>query len=661
MENFLKKFQLSDDAIKIYSESLGKDPLTFYELYSIVQNISQNDFEDALTQLINGGLLIQLVPKKQEILLHYLTIPPIFPIINYYENINANLKGIKDSIQKLIKNTINQTFQQNEIIQSDTIIESFQDIRKDIEEDTIIQKQEVEDIVKAMEELKSLTKDISELDQQIKIVTQTNFANLMKKISGIKSEITTEINNLEFKKHKEEIISIIENNFKEKLDKLVQEFSTELHEVIEEKFESTSKPIEDLINATFQYRDDFKLILLNLLSNFETKMNKIQETLKENRDLLSDELGKLRIKLHEDMNVVVQNSVDQVSGLNKPVENIMREYFQEMRSSDKIVVSDIWTINSLTKINEEIQKFITTSQEELIIIVPQLENHLAAEQFEKIPRSLKIKVASSEPHTNSSVKNFQSITNLIYKTLENENLILLKGDNNQIALGLIQESAQDSLNDFIGIASNFPPIVELLSPIILHLWEEAYSDSFYGSQKVQTQGGKTQGVKKMESKTYQKVKPITSAQFQSERIEHKQKDILKDQPQERKEEIHPKPQKVPSILPDAQEQVDAIKQKLQAKLDFVSSSKRKKGDEAGLLINTAFNNLINKLNNIKGEDFSVELQKIADLILEKRGFSVTLHKLRSLINQYRFNDQFLNESDKKQIIENIENWKEKLV
>ena len=138
MENFLKKFQLSDDAIKIYSESLGKDPLTFYELYSIVQNISQNDFEDALTQLINGGLLIQLVPKKQEILLHYLTIPPIFPIINYYENINANLKGIKDSIQKLIKNTINQTFQQNEIIQSDTIIESFQDIRKDIEEDEII-------------------------------------------------------------------------------------------------------------------------------------------------------------------------------------------------------------------------------------------------------------------------------------------------------------------------------------------------------------------------------------------------------------------------------------------------------------------------------------------------------------------------------------------
>lgn len=197
MEDFLKKLQLSDNAIKIYMESLGRTPLTFYELYSIVPKISQDEFEEDLTQLINGGLVIQIIPKKQEILLHYLAIPPLLPIINYYESINANLEGIKASIRKILKNTVNQTFQQNKNIQLDTIFESFQESRKDIEEDTIIQKQEIEDIVKGMEELKSLTKNVSELDQQIKIVTQRNFANLMKKIAGIKSEITDEINNLE--------------------------------------------------------------------------------------------------------------------------------------------------------------------------------------------------------------------------------------------------------------------------------------------------------------------------------------------------------------------------------------------------------------------------------------------------------------------------------
>ena len=70
--------------------------------------------------------------------------------------------------------------------------------------------------------------------------------------------------------------------------------------------------------------------------------------------------------------------------------------------------------------------------------------------------------------------------------------------------------------------------------------------------------------------------------------------------------------------------------------------------------------LIQKLHSLKGEEFSSELQKVADLVLEKKGFSVTLHKLRSIINQYRFNDLLLEEKDIKQIIENIESWKKKL-
>ena len=661
MEDFLKKLQLSNQAIKIYLKSLGKSPLTYYELYSIIPKLSQDEFEENLTQLINGGLLIQLIPQKQEILLHYLAIPPILPIINYYENINANLEGIKEAIRELLVKTVNQTFQQNNVIQLDAILNSFQESRKDIEEDTIIQKQEIEDIVKGMEELKNLSKDISELDQQIKIVTQTNYTNLLKKISGIKSEITEEINALEFKKHKEEVITIVEQTFKEKLDKMVQEFSMDLHELIEEKFETTAKPIEKLINATLQYRDDFKLILLNMVSNFETKMNKIHDIIKKNNDMLSTEMKNLEIKLSENLNIVIQNSVDQVSGLNRPVEKLMKEYFNAMRSSEQIIITNIWSINSLTKVNEEIQKFITTTKEELTIIIPHLENHLAVEQFEKIPRSLKVKVAASEPHTNSSVKKFKSITNVIYKTLENENLIVLKGDDTQITIGVIQQDAKDMLNDFIGIGSNFKPLIELLSPIVQKTWENAYSDTFYASQKGQTLVSKPKTVKKAETEASKKIKPITASKFQSVRTEQKPAKVMDEKSLKTKKETITGPQTIPSSLSKSQEQIEEIKQKLQEKIKFVSSSTRKKGDEAGVLINTAFNNLVQKLHNIKGEQFSEELQKIADLVLEKRGFSVTLHKLRSLINQYRFSDNSLNENDTKQIIENIESWKEKLI
>ena len=106
MEEFLKKLQLSNNAIEIYLKSVGKYPFTYNELHSIVPKSTQNEFEDYLAQLINGGLMVQITPKKQEKLLHYQALPPILPIISYYENITTNLSAIKSSIQELIVKTL---------------------------------------------------------------------------------------------------------------------------------------------------------------------------------------------------------------------------------------------------------------------------------------------------------------------------------------------------------------------------------------------------------------------------------------------------------------------------------------------------------------------------------------------------------------------------
>jgi len=651
VEVFLKKLQLSDSAIRIYLSSLGKFALTYNELLSLAPNLPKEEFEKNLNQLISGGLLLQIKPPSQKTLLSYQAIPPIFPIINYYENINVNLASIKDSIHELMINTIKQMFQQNNPIQLDLILKSFQEMKKDIDEDIIIEKKEVEDAVEGMEELKKVKTGLTELNQQIKIITQTQFANLMKEISSIQTEITGEINALDLKKHKQEVVKIIENKFKKQLDRTAQDFSRDLHEIIEEKFDDASKPMETLINNTFQYRDDFKLILLDMLNNFELKMNKIHNLIKKNDDQLSKEMNDFEIKIAENLDAVIQNSIDQISGLNRPAEDLMKDYYNRISSTASNNVSNIWTINSVAKVNEEIQKLLSTCEKELTIIIPKLENHLSAEQFENITRSLKIRVVASEPHTNSSVKNFKNISNLIYKTLKNENLIILKGDSDYLSLGVVQTGATDPLKDFMGTGSNFEPIIELLEPIVRKFWEEAYSDSYQASQKTQASFKSEESSK---SGGYRSAKPITSPKAQTTQV----RDFLSEKTEKKTVQM---PQTYKTSFPKPEEQIEEIKQKLQDKIRSTDVPPPKTGGEEGILINSSFNNLVQKINNMNGEEFSLELQKVADLILEKRGFSVTLHKLRNVINHYRFISTKLDENDIKQIMEDIEDWKKKLI
>ena len=672
MDDFLRKLQLSELAIKIYLTALGKNPLTYYELYLIAPDKPPDEFNQTINELLSAGLLLQQVYEKEQILTHYYAIPPILPIINYYENIDANLSNIKNSIQKLLITSTNEIFKKNKIIELDSILTSFEEIKKDIDEDSIIQREEVGDIVKGMEVLKNLNKEIANLQQDIKSITQTKFSDLIKSMNSFKSELIGEINALEFKKHKKEIITIVENIFKEKIESFVDEFISNVREITEKRLKETSESFEQISNQALQFREDFKMALLNMLSNFEMKTNKIHELIAQNKDDLFGRLKNLEIKIVEKLNSIVQTSIDEVSSLNKPIEQVLKKYFQKVSSSDNILINKIWIINSVTKINEEIQKIITTAKENLTIIIPNLEYHIAIEQFKNIPKSLKIQIASSEPHTNSLVKKFKEIGNLNYKTFENENLIMVKGDNNYILTGIKQDS-KDILSDFIGIGSNFEPFIILINPVVKALWEQAYSDTFYASQRAKTQTASTKPTAAFTPKTIaQKIPDKQEFKTTPKTLLDKAEPVVKPEvskpPPTVDKESGCKPQEIPKEVPKTQslpkpsptEQIKDLKQKLQEKIEFLSAVHPQAGDKSGALIDSALDNLVKEISYLKGDEFSKRLQNIADIILEKKGFSVTLHKIRSTINKYKEKLTLLDEEDKKEIFNDIETWKQKL-
>jgi len=83
-------------------------------------------------------------------------------------------------------------------------------------------------------------------------------------------------------------------------------------------------------------------------------------------------------------------------------------------------------------------------------------------------------------------------------------------------------------------------------------------------------------------------------------------------------------------------------------------------DYKALTIEEAFKLLGQNLLSLKGKEFSQDLQKIADKILETKGFSTTLHAVGKIINQFKNSGKLLTEADQKLILKNFEEWKQKL-
>jgi len=638
MEDFLKQIQLSEYAIKIYLNSLGRKPLSSNELYSMVPTLSQEEYLNVINELTTIGLLIPITPQSSGILNQYLALPPFNPIINYLENINSNLGSIKNQLHQLLANSLIKVFNDNSIIEVDTIFKAIKDTRNDIQEETIIQKQEVEDIVQGMENLRVMDTVLEDLHQTIKGITQTQFGDLIKTISSIKDEINEKIGTLELKKHEKNINQVIEDSFKKNLDRLTSQFTTNLEELIEEEVKKTIESLNNIIESTFQFRDDFKMLLLNSLNNYEIKLTSIFDLLKNKNESLSNDLEEFQEIILNNLENIIKNSVDSIAALNNPINDVMVTY-RKIITPEKIKIENIWIVNNLLKVDEEIINLINKAKKKIIFIVPNLEGHLNDQQFKTASSNLKIKLASSEAQTNSSAKQLKGIKNLDYRTLKNENIFILQSDDDYLVIGIRIET-RNKLDDFIGFSTNYKPIIQLMAPTIDSIWHKATSDLHQAPKSIGISASMSREEKSFDLKIpIQKFTP-TPIKLPTTQIKKKPDTI-----QPPRQEVPPPKTRI------------NLTQQIEQHSDFMVKIQPKAGDEAGFLINNAFNTLIQKLGTLKGQEFSVELQKVADLILENKGFSVTLHKLRSTINQYKEQIELLTPDDVRQIIEKIEEWK----
>ncbi|MFX1393575.1 MAG: hypothetical protein ACFFAH_08370 [Promethearchaeota archaeon] len=100
MEVISKLLNLSDDAISIYLNCLGKNPLTSKEIHTFKPDLSDAEFKVIIDDLINKKLLLNKTPKNSQLLSHYLAIPPFFIINKMTTQIKNDLLSKESYITK---------------------------------------------------------------------------------------------------------------------------------------------------------------------------------------------------------------------------------------------------------------------------------------------------------------------------------------------------------------------------------------------------------------------------------------------------------------------------------------------------------------------------------------------------------------------------------
>jgi len=214
------------------------------------------------------------------------------------------------------------------------------------------------------------------------------------------------------------------------------------------------------------------------------------------------------------------------------------------------------------------------------------------------------------------------------------------------------------MDNFIGITSKNSILIDLLKPSLYKIW----SDAEHGSSRIFVEE-KKYDFPKVENMTISQEKEINNIEKKRINIPKSTEppknipplsDISEMSMEPKNLELKQEPMNTPPFQKQNTESITSESVK------FISLVNPKVRDRSGMIINEAFNALIQNINIYTGETLSQELNRITELILEKRGFSVTLHNIRTTINDYKNQKILLTIEQKNKIFNIIEEWKKRL-
>ncbi|MFW9785896.1 MAG: hypothetical protein ACFFFB_26665, partial [Candidatus Heimdallarchaeota archaeon] len=305
MKQLLKLYNVSDEAIKIYLEGLGKFPFTFSEIHKILPKTSDDEINNKIDELVEKKLILVITSTYFDSLPHYFFLPPFAAIINVFSSLEKQDKPSHKETQPLIEKFQDYMFQDIENFSQDLIdiitsqaeskqsIEILSEVEKNMKNFAQVLLSEVNELIAKLKTrnivneidiervMRSVTQKISESEDIIsnmfsqfrKIINEMEPVDVSTQVESFKNFMTKLGDSIE--KHSKEIFN---NTISHPLNNL-EVVERSLYNILTDYISKNQDSFENLwqINSLEKFREVFSLSL----ENTEKKLTIIVPNIKD--------------------------------------------------------------------------------------------------------------------------------------------------------------------------------------------------------------------------------------------------------------------------------------------------------------------------------------------------------------------------------------------
>jgi len=297
LKALLKSNGLSDNAIRIYLEGLGRFPYTFSEIRNIISDLPEDNVKQIINELIKKKLLLLVNPKYSESVPHYITLPPFVAILNSMKGLDMSSEdidtkdtktnvtaerireGLFEDIEEITGNLIDDISKQDSSIQTTEILS---EVEVNVKKFAHVILNEVIGLISPLKlqiavDGRDFNKLINSVKQKIsdseEIVT-----NMFNQFRDIVNEMSTPDQPLQI-----EAFKVFIRSLGESIERRVNEIPIGIGSLSSDKIESIKKSLNNILTS---YIDANKI----LMEKFWTIYS--QEKIKEIISILLDKCTK---------------------------------------------------------------------------------------------------------------------------------------------------------------------------------------------------------------------------------------------------------------------------------------------------------------------------------------------------------------------------------